>query len=464
MKLFKSTALLGALMLLMTGCVSSSESPESLIDKKPIYNEENKELYDSINKMLVKPASLSLPSNSQDVGEINKVDLNNDDINEVVAFEKKKNLNTNENEVGFMIFSQKYDGTYEEKVNLLKVGESIEYANFYDLDNDGNKEIVLAIKEKTKTRLYLYKYIDEEVQEVYNSEPTWIKNRGYLSDMKIKIGYINDDHILDILMVNYDYKNSEMYVSILNFDNKMKLIDYVKFENVKNISDLYITFGNLASQVKGATTRGVVLDIPMIKDSSYFTQMIYLENGSIKKAFKDDDKNLMKSYYIPIEDINKDKVIDIPILNGSLNENTYTSKSSANISWYRWNGKTDDNSGLLFTIQIYYNYDYNYKFLIPNNLANKIYIEQEQNLDNVLFKFCYNDATGNKSKSLFTITASSRNIVDENKNINLVNQASILLKETEKYNFSLSIDDTEELERLDITKEALKDYFSLIYE
>ena len=99
-----------------------------------------------------------------------------------------------------------------------------------------------------------------------------------------------------------------------------------------------------------------------------------------------------------------------------------------------------------------------------NNLANKIYIEQEQNLDNVLFKFCYNDATGNKSKPLFTITASSRNIVDENKNINLVNQASILLKETEKYNFSLSIDDTEELERLDITKEALKDYFSLIYE
>ena len=464
MKLFKSTALLGILMLFMTGCVSSSESPESLIDKKPIYNEENKALYDSINKMLGKPASLALPSNSQDVGEINKVDLNNDDINEVVAFEKKKNLNTNENEVGFMILSQKYDGTYEEIADILKVGESIDYANFYDLDNDGNKEIVLAIKGKSKTRLYLYKYIDGEIKEVYNSEPTWIKNREYLSDMKIKIGYINDDNILDILMVNYDYKNSEMYVSILNFDNGIKLVDYVKFKNVKNISDLYITFGNISSQVKGSTIRGVVLDIPIIKDSSYFTQMIYLENGSIKKAFKDDDKNLMKSYYIPIEDVNKDKVIDIPILNGSLNENTYTSKSSANISWYRWNGKTDENSGLLFTIQIYYNYEYNYKFLIPNNLANKIYIEQEQNLDNVLFKFYYNDATGDKSKLLFTITASSRNIVDENKNINLVNQTSILLKETEKYNFSLTIDDTEELEKLDITKEALKDYFSLIYE
>lgn len=464
MKLFKMIALLVSLMFLMTGCVSTSESPESLIDKKPIYNEENKELYDTINNMLVKPTSLTLPSNSQDVGEINKVDLNNDGVDEVVAFEKKKNLNTNENEVGFMIFAKKNDGTYEEKVNLLKIGESIDYANFYDLDNDGNKEIVLSIKGHTKTRLYLYRYVDENIEEIYNLEPTWIENKGYLSDMKIKIGYINDDNILDILMVNYDYKNSEMYVSILNFNNKMNLIDYVKFENVKNINDLYITFGNLASQVKGSTIKGVVLDIPMIKDSSYFTQMIYLENGTIKKAFKDDDKKLMKSYYIPVEDINKDKVIDIPVLNGSLNENTYTSKSSSNISWYRWNGKSGDDSELLFTIQIYYNYDYNYKFLIPNNLANKIYIKQEQNIDSTSFKFCYNDFTENKPKPLFTITASSKNIVDENKNIKLVNQSSIIIKETEKYNYSLSIDDTKELERLNITKEALKDYFSLIYE
>lgn len=464
MKLFKMIALLVSLMFLMTGCVSTSESPESLIDKKPIYNEENKELYDTINNMLVKPTSLTLPSNSQDVGEINKVDLNNDGVDEVVAFEKKKNLNTNENEVGFMIFAKKNDGNYEEKVNILRIGESIDYANFYDLDNDGNKEIVLSIKGHTKTRLYLYRYVDENIEEIYNSEPTWIKNKGYLSDMKIKIGYIDDDNILDILMVNYDYKNSEMYVSILNFNNKMNLIDYVKFENVKNINDLYITFGNLASQVKGSTIKGVVLDIPMIKDSSYFTQMIYLEDGTIKKAFKDDDKKLMKSYYVPVEDINKDKVIDIPVLNGSLNENTYTSKSSSNISWYRWNGKSGDDSELLFNIQIYYNYDYNYKFLIPNNLANKIYIKQEQNIDSTSFKFCYNDFTENKPKPLFTITASSRNIVDENKNIKLVNQSSTLIKETEKYNFSLSIDDTKELERLNITKEALKDYFSLIYE
>ena len=300
MKLFKMIALLVSLMFLMTGCVSTSESPESLIDKKPIYNEENKELYDTINNMLVKPTSLTLPSNSQDVGEINKVDLNNDGVDEVVAFEKKKNLNTNENEVGFMIFAKKNDGNYEEKVNILRIGESIDYANFYDLDNDGNKEIVLSIKGHTKTRLYLYRYVDENIEEIYNSEPTWIKNKGYLSDMKIKIGYIDDDNILDILMVNYDYKNSEMYVSILNFNNKMNLIDYVKFENVKNINDLYITFGNLASQVKGSTIKGVVLDIPMIKDSSYFTQMIYLEDGTIKKAFKDDDKKLMKSYYVPV--------------------------------------------------------------------------------------------------------------------------------------------------------------------
>ena len=363
--------------------------------------------------------------------------------------------------------NQRSNSQYEEKAKISQSGESIEYANFYDLDNDGTKEIIVAIKDESKTQLYIYKFENGEIQYDLKIAPTWIKSRENLNDMKIEIGYINDDNILDILMINYDSKNSQMYASIANFNNKDKcldLLDYVKFDNVKNISELYITVGNISSQVKGSTIKGIVLDIPIIKDSSYFTQILYFDNKSLKKAFNDDDKNLMKSYYIPVEDVNNDKVIDIPILNGSLNENTYTSKSSANISWYRWNGKSDENSRLLFTIQVYYNYEYNYKFLIPNNLANKIYIEQQYSSDNTLFKFYYYDDLGSNPKNLFTIIVSSKAIVDESKNVNLVTQASGALKETEKYSFGLVIDDKDELEKLDITIDVLRDYFSLIYE
>ena len=467
MKFFKSTAILGFLMLSLTGCALGSESPEQLIDQKPIYNENNKKLYESVNRIVGSSASLLLPANLQDVGKINKVDLDNNGIEEVIVFEKSKNLNTNESEVGFFILNKKQDD-YEKISKESISGESIEYANFYDLDNDGNKEIILAAKGQIKTTLYVYKYIEGKIKKSIEIKPTWINDRYNLTDMKIEIGYINNDNKLDILMANYDSRNSRMYVSVINYDginNGVELIDYVKFDNVKNISELYITLGNIASQAKGSNIKGIVLDIPMTKESSYFTQMLYFEDDNLKKAFEDNDKSLMKSYYIPVEDINKDKVIDIPILNGSLNENTYTSKSSANISWYSWNGKKDSSSGLLFTIQVYYNYEYNYKFLIQNNLANKIYVEQETNSDNVIFKFNYYDEKEKGSKTLFTITAHSKNIVvDESKNINLQNQVGISLKETDKYNFILTIVDTEQLNRLDLTVESLKEYFSLIYE
>lgn len=466
MKFFKSTAILGFLMLSLTGCALGSESPEQLIDQKPIYNENNKKLYESVNRIVGSSASLLLPANLQDVGKINKVDLDNNGIEEVIVFEKSKNLNTNESEVGFFILNKKQDD-YEKISKESISGESIEYANFYDLDNDGNKEIILAAKGQIKTTLYVYKYIDGEIKKSIEIKPTWINDRYNLTDMKIEIGYINNDNKLDILMANYDSRNSRIYVSVINYDginNGVELIDYVKFDNVKNISELYITLGNIASQAKGSTIKGIVLDIPMTKESSYFTQMLYFEDDNLKKAFEDNDKSLMKSYYIPVEDINKDKVIDIPILNGSLNENTYTSKSSANISWYSWNGKKDSSSGLLFTSQIYYNYEYNYKFFIQNNLANKIYVEQETNSDNVIFKFNYYDEKEKGSKTLFTITAHSKNIVvDESKNINLQNQVGTTLKETDKYNFILTIVDTDQLNRLDLTVESLKDYFSLIY-
>lgn len=468
MKLIKYASILGILIISLTGCTPSEKSPEQLINNNPIYNEQNKALYDNINKMLSKSSSLLLPGNSQEVAMINKVDLNNDNIDEIVVFEKNKNLDTDENKVGFMILNENHKGKYEKKAKLIDNGESIEYANFYDLDNDGCKEIIMTIKSYGKTNLHIYKYNNGYIENEYDLNPTWIMDKQNLTDMKIKVGYVDDDSKLDILMLNYDESRNRIYASIFNFNgfNKgISLIDYTSIENVKNISDLYITLGNVATQSKRNTIKGIILDIPTTKDNSYFTQILYLENNALKKAFKDDDKRLMKSYYIPSEDINNDKIIEIPIVNTTLNESIYTSKSSANISWYRWNGKSNNDSNILFTIQIYYNYEYNYKFLIPNNLANKINVEQDYNADNnVVFKFYYNDSETKSYKNIFTIATAPKNIVDDTKNVNLSTTASIILKETEKYNFILIIEDPNEFNKLNLTTEALRDYFSLIYE
>lgn len=89
--------------------------------------------------------------------------------------------------------------------------------------------------------------------------------------MKVKIGYIDGDDKLDILMFYLNNKINEMFVSVVNFDGKMKIKDFVKFENVKNLSELYIILGNVVLFVGNffVVIKGIVFDIFILKDNNY---------------------------------------------------------------------------------------------------------------------------------------------------------------------------------------------------
>ena len=397
MKLFKLTALSALLMITLSGCSLNSESPEQLIKEKPVYSEASLKLYKQIEKILPSlNSSLLLPRNSSEVAKINEVDLNKDGEKELVVFEKKEDVNENKTEVGFMVLKKDKNGEYQEEGNVLEGGETIEYANFYDLDKDNHLEIILLIKKQDKTNMYIYKFEDNELSKVDTLNPYWIKDKDNITDMKIKIEYIDNDDILDILVLNYNPKTNKVYSSLLNFDGKIKLLDYIEHENVKNLNNLYITYGQVDTN-----KNGIVLDIPNLKDNNYRTQILYTKDKKLEKVFKDDDKNLMKPYYIAVEDINKDKVLEIPIVAGS--SSIYTLQSSSTVSWYRWNGKYNEDARLVFNSRIYYNYKYNFKLDIPNNLVNKIYSEQEYQGENTLFKFYYHDSVENEPKNIFTI-------------------------------------------------------------
>lgn len=467
MKFFKLLIGASLIVFLTTGCNITSESPEELIKDKPIYNRNEADLYKGIKKLLTKQTSLLQPNNSKEAAKINEVDLDNDGEKELVVFQKKESQDDKKDEVGFIVLTKNPDGTYtnKEKAYSLQEGEEIQYANFYDLNNDGNKEIVLLIKSEGKTNMYIYNFIDDEVKKVYTLNPTWLEDNKNLLDMKVKIGYIDGDDKLDILMLHFNSKTNKAYASLANFDKGLKLSNYVEFDNIKSLNNSYITLGTISTENKKGKTiehKGIVLDMPIIKNDNYITQILYLKEGKLKKAFKDDDKSIMKPYYIPVEDINNDKVLDIPIVNGS--GNIYTSKTSATISWYRWNGKDNlEDSSLLFTIQIYYNYQYKFRLLIPNELVNKLDIEQdyqEQSSD-VLFKFYYYDILETEPKELFTIAVVNKNLIDENKKN--VNQSAIILGENNDYTFTLYINNLEQLKKLKINEGSLKEYFSLIY-
>lgn len=454
MKYFKLVGLIGLLTLFITGCSIDSQSPEQLIKDKPVYNEDKKIIYDGINQMLTRYTKLVVPLNSTERGSINEVDLNNDGKDEIVAFEKKENINEDKTEVGFIVLSKNNDGTYSDKGGVLQEGSSIEYANFYDLNNDGNLEIILLIKNQDKTNMYVYDYNEDTIKLRYKYNPTWISNKSKLTDMKVEIGFFNKDDILDVLILNYNPNINTLYASIMNFKDGIRLIDSTSIENVKSLSNLYTITGNISND-----KRGIVLDIPMADDNTYITQILYMEDTKIKKAFKDNDEKYKKSYYMQSEDINNDNIIDIPIANG--NKNTYSLKSSVNVNWYNWNDKNLPESDLVFNREIYYNYQYNFKILIPSQLVGKFYIDQEDNSDVSVFKCDYYDSSTSQIKNIFDIHVTPKNVVEDTKNISTTN--AIIFGDSYDYTFTFYPNDTTLLEELNINNDTLRDYFSLIY-
>ena len=150
---------------------------------------------------------------------------------------------------------------------------------------------------------------------------------------------------------------------------------------------------------------------------------------------------------------------------------TDASPTSAIVSWNKYNEKKGEDADLLFVNQIYYNYENNFKFLIPNNLVGKIYITEETEDTNNnfrVYKFYYYDSndfynTKNEEnkKDLFTLNLTEKNIVEDSNNIS---KSNINVFETEKYVFSISDVNEKQLKKFDLTVDIIKDYFSKISE
>lgn len=450
MKLPKVAALLSIMCILTTGCEASSESPENLLNDNIIYNKSRNELYTFINKSL-DGTSLTLPRNSSQVGQINELDSN------IIVFQKKEDVNLSVNEVGFVLIS-KEENRYVAQDSFLEEGEYIEYANFYDLNNDGLDEVILLINKNSVTTMKIYSIKDNEIKKISDVEPTWLENYEKFTNMKIEVGFMNNDKKLDILMMNYDNSSADMYATVLNYDehNNLEISNSVKIIDVKSVQDIYTTIGKVYNNKKG-----VVLSIPTLKESGYKTQILYMENNKLKKVFNDDNI-IFNYYYVPAKDTNNDGIIEIPVLNNKMIENYSSgSKASSIISWRKWNNKSGKNADTIFISQVYYNYKDNFKFLVPDNLANKLYVQKNVSGDISSYIFYYYDKNDKEPTELFQIGISSKSLVDETK---ANPKMESILAETDSNYYQLIVKDKNVFEKYDLTLDNMKEYFSIIYE
>lgn len=452
MKLFKLIVLVLCTGFLNVGC-TSTESPEQLI-KKPIYNEQEETVYGKINDALDKGSTIIFPKNSSEVASINDVDLDNNNSDELVVFQKQEDLDEGSSKVGFSILNDINKSNYAVRDSYFVEGDSIEYANFYDLDNDGYKEIILLTKKDNKTTMEILKFKDNKITRLTKFNPSWIENKDEFTETKVIVDNLDNDGKLDIIIANFNPQTHEMAVSLTYFDQYIRLKDFNLFNDVKNLESAYFNVKKVSKENKG-----IVVDTKSFTgNDSYTTQILYLENGKLEKAFDENNIITKKPYYIPVEDINNDGIVEIPIINS--NSKGYSPKTSANVSWHIWNGKSKEHSNTVFVSQIYYNYKNNFKLKLPNNLANQVYVEEDYN-DNKS-EFFYYDLRHTEPVKLFTISKVSKNKLDESKSPTTNNGGFIIL-ENDSESFILQVNSPKILKDLNISEEAIKEYFSVIY-
>lgn len=457
MKLLRLIVLVLFVGYLNVGC-TSTESPEQLIEQ-PVYNSEKKAIYNNIKRLLDKGAIITLPKNSSEVSSINEIDLDNDGVKELIVFQKVEDINNDTSKIGFIVLDKSKQNTYSIKADYMLEGSSIEYANFYDLDNNGKNEIILATKTEAKTTLQILELEENKILNLNEYNPTWISNKSGYTDMIVKIGDLNNDNIKDIIIANYNPDTRNMAVSLTYFDKYIKLIDFTMFTDVRSIDNIYLDIYKVCEN-----TNGIVIDTKSFKEKDlYVKQILYLKEDRLYKAFEDNSNKFKNPYYIQVEDINGDEIVEIPVVNGSAQG--YRTKTSANISWYDWNGNQSDYNNLTFVNQIYYNYKNNFKLMIPNALANKISIEESYEDNNVVFSFYYYDnlKPQDEFEEIFKITKSTKNKIDEgskgtNNNIN-----GFIVFENDTDIFTLNINNQKLLDQLNINKEQISEGFLPIY-
>lgn len=465
MRLLKLVGVLSLVVILTTGCYRSDSmenNPINLFDQLPIYNKEKKDISEEVKK-ISGSANLILPYNSTEVGKINQVDLDKDGKEEVIFFKSKEDI---KNEVGFTILDSKnefYDVSYTEQ------GDKIKYANFYDIDKDGNKEIILVIEENNEDTLTICRYEDEKINAIISKNNYDYFNQNKYSKLNVLINDINNDNELEVIVYNYSFSKKQMGLSVCKLENDtISVLDTLNFDNVKNFDDINISIGKISKKEKA-----LFLSLPSSKKSTYITKLVYFNQNKLVDALKK-FKTISNDYYIAFEDVNNDGITNIPqIEENSINIDTLSTSTypkSMIVNWNKYNEKNKKETSLIFVSQIYYNYEMQFKFLIPNNWAQKISISESSDTKNnnyKTFNFYYDDSSklnlkkNENKKLLFSLNLMEKNIVEDTKNINKTSENNVF--ENDKYVFSISNINKIKLKNLNIDNiNILKEYFSEI--
>ncbi len=148
---------------LLCGCSLEFASPDSLI-AAPASNQERLQQKQLVTSFLSPEEALIVPEGLENHTAYQKIDLNQDGEEEIVAFYTNKE---NKFLLGFLVLEQR-DGTWELGHKVTAYGTDIHYFAAHDLDQDGNTELLLGVDTGygSQKELYLYRLAGGDLLEL----------------------------------------------------------------------------------------------------------------------------------------------------------------------------------------------------------------------------------------------------------------------------------------------------------
>lgn len=435
--------------ILLTGCnTETMKSPEKLIEK-PISNKNHAEIYNDIKKLTPLETNFILPKNILEASKVNVLDLDADGVKEVVAFKKKLNDTQGVSNIYMYLFKLDNNSVIDDSEKIVRIpGDLIKYANFIDIDGDGKKEIIIQVVNRGFENIYVYKYENDTLRKVteYNTTNLSIMLNFYdyeKNGKQICLALVQD-------LSTFEVKICKMSISE---ENGIKFDEFDISKNVESIDRIEVTNGKVSNDEYGTIVSYLNLN------GSVVYQIVVYKDGKFVRVLDENESRLKSPYNTKPAYIENGKILNIPKAEFKFSNNTL--KESNVLSWYQWNGSFEGGADRLQkTAQIYYNYDYNFKIKIPNEIIDKVFIEQKYDENKSYFDIKARNSE-NKMEKLYSIEVivkdSDEIDSDANKALN-----SNVLYQNENYIYILSTSSLSNLKKYNISYSIAKDSFEPI--
>ncbi|MGN0533599.1 MAG: FG-GAP repeat domain-containing protein [Eubacterium sp.] len=305
MKKLRIPALLLCLCLLLSGCSFRLDSIDGLISPVALSGD-NADVQQAVDEYCKSGYSLKIPSGGDYTTSFIFYDLNNDGINEAVAFyEPSDSVGT----VNMAVISKSSDG-WQVVDNIKGGGSDIICVDFCDVNNDSLPEILVCwsiISKSSNYNLCVYRQADSDGGiSLSKLTPSVTAENFVCTDL-------NEDGVNEVLVFCLGSASSSPKAELYSFKgNSGRLIGETKLDSS------IISYSSITA---GKTDQGTSVFVDALKTDgqSMVTELIYWSDyyNSIVSPFYSYDtgktadttrKNLIRS-----RDIDSDKTTEIPL-------------------------------------------------------------------------------------------------------------------------------------------------------